>query len=332
MDKKHFIITIDTEGDNAWNKPSEITTHNARYLHRFQELCERYQMKPVYLTNYEMCESPVFQELGREALKKNTAEIGAHLHAWYSPPAYQLTANDYACLPYLIEYPQQVMAEKLTYLTNRLQEVFDTKMVSHRAGRWAFNETYARELVKLGYRVDCSVTPYVSWKHMMGDPAGKGGTDYRLFPSHAYQMDLDNLRIAGHSDLLQVPVTIRPHSRRYIYTTAIKKLFGPGVVVDLLNKVFPFPGETDLAWLRPIRGNIKNLLWLLKTATANEGVDYVEFMIHSSEFMPGGSPYFKTEEDVEGLYSDLETLFSAAQANYKGTTLKEYADYYKAMR
>src|SRR5512144_2975448 len=46
-----FLITIDTEGDNLWSRPREITTGNARYLPRFQALCEKYGLKPTYLTN-----------------------------------------------------------------------------------------------------------------------------------------------------------------------------------------------------------------------------------------------------------------------------------------
>ncbi|WP_395754844.1 hypothetical protein [Edwardsiella ictaluri] len=54
MSHPGFIITIDTEGDNLWQNHDRITTENARYLPRFQLLCEKYGFKPVYLTNYEM--------------------------------------------------------------------------------------------------------------------------------------------------------------------------------------------------------------------------------------------------------------------------------------
>ncbi|MDR8263551.1 deacetylase, partial [Acinetobacter baumannii] len=53
MHNPAFLITIDTEGDNLWQKHDSITTENARYLPRFQQLCEKYGFKPVYLTNYE---------------------------------------------------------------------------------------------------------------------------------------------------------------------------------------------------------------------------------------------------------------------------------------
>ena len=81
-----FLISIDTEGDDLWSVPAEVTTENARYLPRFQSLCERHGLKPTWLTNYEMAESPVFGEFGRDVLRRGAGEIGMHLHAWDSPP------------------------------------------------------------------------------------------------------------------------------------------------------------------------------------------------------------------------------------------------------
>src|SRR5579872_1992405 len=159
--KPAFLITIDTEGDNAWARPREITTRNSRYLPRFQQLCERYGFKPTYLTNYEMAQCPDFRALAQDALRRGTAEVGMHLHAWNSPPLVPLTADDFDCHPYLIEYPPQNIRDKVVFLTELLEDTFQVKMRSHRAGRWSFNAVYARILVENGYRVDCSVTPLV---------------------------------------------------------------------------------------------------------------------------------------------------------------------------
>jgi hypothetical protein len=40
--------------------------------------------------------------------------------------------------------------------------------------------------------------------------------------------------------------------------------------------------------------------------------------------MPGGSPTFRTEKDIEGLYHDLETLFNFLSDKVQGMTLAEY--------
>ena len=67
-----FLISIDTEGDDLWSVPEEVTTENARYLPRFQSLCERHGLKPTWLTNYEMAESPAFGEFAHDVLRRGT--------------------------------------------------------------------------------------------------------------------------------------------------------------------------------------------------------------------------------------------------------------------
>jgi hypothetical protein len=51
---------------------------------------------------------------------------------------------------------------------------------------------------------------------------------------------------------------------------------------------------------------------------------YVQFTLHSSEFMPGGSPTFQTAQSIENLYRDLEQLFSRAATSFSGATLSEF--------
>ena len=130
-----FIITIDTEGDDLWSRPRTITTQNSRYLPRFQQLCERHGFKPTYLTNYEMSLDPCFVAFGKRAAKDKVAEIGMHLHAWNSPPLTPLTDDDDHHQPLLVEYPHDVLYEKVKFLTHHLERIFELKMISHRAGR-----------------------------------------------------------------------------------------------------------------------------------------------------------------------------------------------------
>src|SRR5262249_49462513 len=146
----YFLITIDTEADNGWARQKELTTKNARFLPKFQELCESYDFKPTYLTTYEMALDPFFQEFGRDVITRRQGEIGAHLHAWSSPPLVSLTEADYRFLPYITEYPDYLVRQKTAYLTGVLEETFQVDMVSHRGGRWGFNAVSARALVENG--------------------------------------------------------------------------------------------------------------------------------------------------------------------------------------
>jgi hypothetical protein len=311
-----FLITIDTEGDNNWARPREITTRNAAFLPRFQSLCEAHSLKPTYLTNYEMVGSPVFQEFARDVLRRGTAEIGLHLHAWNSPPIHALTQDDYRYQPYLIEYPEQVIRDKVDFLTKQLEETFGVKMTSHRAGRWSMNAFYARVLVEQGYLVDCSVTPHVTWRPVPGDPAQEGGTDFSSFPEEAYRVDPWDLSRPGDSSLLEVPMTIMPAVGP---TRRIGERMTQGTLPSRVwNRLFP-----PRHWLQPNGRNRRHMLRILERAL-HERRRYVEFTLHSSEFMPGGSPTFRTPKSIEDLYRDLERLFSRAARSFVGATLSEF--------
>ena len=312
-----FLITIDTEGDNLWAKPREVTTHNSKFLPRFQSLCETHCLKPTYLTNYEMARCPDFVEFGREILNHETAEIGMHLHAWNTPPYTRLTPDDLSYQPYLIEYPEAVMREKVAVMTDLLEEQFGKKMTSHRAGRWGFNAVYARVLSENGYLVDCSVAPWASWRDHYGRPDGAEGVDYILFPRGAYFLDLNDIRVAGDSALLEVPMTIVPTREALAPQLYQLSRNMPRVFRVAINRLFP------RLWLRPNGRNLETMLWILQRAR-DTGNDYVEFMLHSSELMPGGSGTFRTDKDIELLYEDMEQLFSVAGKTFRGMTLTKY--------
>jgi hypothetical protein len=65
------------------------------------------------------------------------------------------------------------------------------------------------------------------------------------------------------------------------------------------------------------------MLGLVKSAVKQRR-DYIEFMLHSSEFMPGGSPTFPSAGHIERLYGEMESLFETASRYFKGYTLAEY--------
>ena len=326
MEKKPaFLITIDTEGDNLWGLQKAVVTRNASFLPRFQALCEKYGLKPTYLTDYEMAKSDAFAELGRRVIESNTGEIGMHLHAWNMPPEFQVTGDDETYHPYLTDYPDDIMREKIGIMTDLLEEAFGTKMLSHRGGRWAFNEKYAHMLVERGYKVDCSVTPHVSWKDTLGDPKGDGGPDYTHFPDRAYFLDPEDISRPGNSPLLEVPMSINKCG--FEPANKLRRRFGNfRPARKALYILFP-----PVTWLRPAGGNLRQMVGLIKKAVKDKR-DYVEFMLHSSEFMPGGSPTFKTPEDIENLYRDMEGLFETASRSFEGLTLAEYYERFAADR
>jgi hypothetical protein len=320
MSDTAFIITIDTEGDDLWGKPREITTRNAEYLPRFQSLCERFGFKPVYLTNYEMAMSDVFAEFARDVRARDAGEIGMHLHAWNSPPLVPLTSDDFDYQPYLIEYPDRVMKEKIKTMTRLLEDRFDQAIVSHRAGRLGFDGRYAAMLLDEGYLVDCSVSPGVDWRGTPGDPNGKGGSDYTAFPDRPYFFSPSDISVPTIGGMLEVPLTVR--------SSGLYRRAPWAYRVPLLRQAANKLVSPALNWVAPAESNLSAMLRAARGARAG-GAAHIEFALHSSELMPGGSPTFRNASDIERLYDRLEILFEYLSTWCRGMTLKEFHAWFR---
>lgn len=303
--KKKFIITIDTEGDRLWSwKPGDlITTENTMYLNRFQKIAEYYGFKPVWLTNYEMIMDDRFIEFIGDVTSRNMGEIGMHLHAWNSPPLYNLPQGKNG-QPYLIEYPTEIMEEKIKNMTDIIKSKTGIQPVSHRAGRWATDERYFKILDKYGYLVDCSVTPHKDWSSYCGQTINSAGSNYK----NASEMP----GLIKGTNIIEIPVSI-VYSHKLVHH--IKDGIKP-VVKDL------FFGR-DL-WLRPGNDNLNAMLYVLEKVK-NSNNDYIMFMLHSSEMMPNGSPNFPDNESIEKMYDNLDCLFRIASESFEGITLQEYS-------
>lgn len=252
-----------------------------------------------------MLQDSRFVAFAKRIEQSQTGEIGMHLHAWSTPPEYNLcTVGGGSGQPYLIEYPVEIMERKIAEMTSIINEKIGISPVSHRAGRWAMNDSYVELLKKYGYKVDCSVTPHISWAGCEGQTYGSKGSDYSTFCEEPYYWN----------GLLEVPVTVRcSHSYFSPYNKNAR-----GYASSFYRII-----KGKSIWLRPTGHNLSEMLWLLKNISKSES-GYIMFMLHSSEMMPGGSPTFQTEESIEKMYEDIKTVFSEACKYFEGETLRDY--------
>ena len=289
-----FIITVDTEADNQW-KAKDLKLDNIDYLPRFQSLCEKYEFKPTYLLSYEVVASNKIASL-KKWQDNGLAEIGAHLHPWSTPP-YE-DNNNQKIHTYPHELENQLLFDKLKNLTDLISQKFEQAPISFRAGRWGFADNVAKNLKLLDYKIDCSITPKIDWSKTLGDPDKNGGPDFRFSPVVPHDLD----------GLLEVPMTILFTGVCKKENSFCSKIFlklPDGLIKKVVNKIF-----FRQKWLRAFH-NSNNKDWeLIYNSARKNNLPVLEFMIHSSELMVGGSPYSKTEEQLERVYKQIENMFS----------------------
>lgn len=297
INRKYLVITVDTEEDNQWDNHPCFTTENSKYIPRFQKLCEKYGFKPVYFTTYPMAKDIFFVNFVKSKEIENKCEIGMHMHAWTTPPFHPI--DSCVSKPFITEYPADFIEKKVQTITSFLENQFSIKVVSHRSGRWSLNNTYLQILKKYGYMVDCSVTPYVNWSKSKGG-LNTPGTNYKKLKTNAFC-----------DSFIEIPVSII--KKRGVFAecgfmrNAKSLLFGKAI------------------WLRPTN----DADCLRKMLAVVDGIGSVgsvlEFMIHSSELMPGCSPEFPDTASIERMYSNIESVFRyMAERGYIGVTAKEY--------
>ena len=310
---KKFMITIDTEFDNGWEWQygDEITTANAKYIPRFQNLCERYGFVPTYLITYEFAKDKEFVEYMKPKLLAGKCEIGIHPHAWNIPPLYELEVRKDVAPGYVFlkEYPEEIIYQKIKALKEVCTRQFDCEPVSHRAARWGMNSVYFEQLDKNGILYDCSVTPLMDWTGAKGYTENSCGPDYTDYPRKAY-------RVAG-TGIIEMPMSVYKDHRFILNeggNTSKKR--------NIKNFVRAVKGKKAL-WLRPDGDNLSDLLYIVRQAKISNA-DYLMFILHSSEMMPGGSPTFDTPEKIEKLYENLEVLFREISKAFEGVSVADY--------
>jgi hypothetical protein len=319
----NFILTIDTEGDNQWDHGCDLTVKNIKFVPRFQDLCEKYLIKPTYLVTSEVCEDPFAKEIFTNYLSENKAEIGAHLHSWTTPPfmdrdGYRFNDPNHA---FATEFPEDVLSEKIRNLTNQIEASFGKRPLSFRSGRYGFDEHVARILAYNSYLVDSSVTPHASWSAYKGMPDGVGGPDFMDSTPFPYMHNFVN------SSLLEIPITILPTRFPLNRNKILASHYFRNVDNSLLFRVFRKLFFTNQPlWLRPQPFMNIDLFNELLSEAIDIKLPYLIMMFHSSELMPGCSIYRPDENSIEKLYDLLECFFVILQNNnISSVTLGEAA-------
>ena len=316
----HLLVGIDTEGDNQWSAEARMHQRfeNIYALPRLHALFARHGVRPTYVITYPVAKDPQSAGVLRALRDGGDCEIGAHHHAWETPPC---TDEDVRRHPYASTLPRAQFEAQLQELTTAIRDAVGEAPVSYRSGRFGFSADHVTALEQLGYTVESSVAPLFSESH-------KGGPEFVEAPLTPYFLAYDSATRAGCSQLLEVPVSAAldralPRRLQYAYARAPK----PYQTRRALRAL----GLVRMRWLRPSYSSLADMIGLAKDlARWNEPV--LNLLFHSSEAIVGGSPYNRTPAELDAFCDRLERFLSFATRELRATpaTFAEFRAAYVA--
>ncbi len=296
----NLLVGIDTEGDNQWDAGARANQRfeNIYALPRLHALFATHGLRPTYVITYPVARDPRSADVLRALLAAGDCEIGAHHHAWETPPC---TEEDIRRHAYASSLHRTQFEAQLTSLTDAIAEAVGTRPVSYRSGRFGFSAAHVAGLEQLGYLVESSVAPLFYESH-------KGGPEFVEAPLTPYFLSYDSATKAGTSGLLEVPVSAALNRRlprwiQYAYARA------------------PWPYNTKrilralrvarLRWLRPSYSSLDDMIGLARDL-AREDEPVLNLLFHSSEAIVGGSPYNRTQAELDAFLDRLDRFLAFA--------------------
>jgi len=303
----HLLVGIDTEGDNQWDAAARADQRfeNIYALPRLHALFARHGVRPTYVITYPVATDARSAEVLRGLQAGGDCEIGAHHHAWETPPC---TAEDVRRHPYASNLPLEQFEDQLARLTDAIEGAVGRRPVSYRSGRFGFSAAHVAALERLGYQIESSVAPLFYEAH-------KQGPDFVEAPLRPYFLAYDSATRPGTSAVLEVPCSAAlnrrlPRRLQYLYARAPK----PYTTKRVLRKL----GIARVRWLRPSYSSFDDMTSLARDlAAANEPV--LNLLFHSSEAIVGGSPYNRTEAELTAFCDRLERFFDFAIGTLEAT-------------
>lgn len=301
----HLLVGIDTEGDNQWDAAARADQRfeNIYALPRLHALFARHGVRPTYVITYPVAADARSADVLRGLQAAGDCEIGAHHHAWETPPC---TGEDVRRHPYASNLPLAQFEDQLVHLTDAIEASVGRRPVSYRSGRFGFAAAHVTALERLGYLVESSVAPLFYEAH-------KNGPDFVEAPLTPYFLAYDSATRPGTSNLLEVPCSAAlnrrlPRRLQYLYARAPR----PYMTKRVLRKL----GVAHVRWLRPSYSSLDDMNSLAADlAASNEPV--LNLLFHSSEAIVGGSPYNRTEAELSAFCDRLERFFEYAIGTLK---------------
>ncbi|HEX7857153.1 MAG TPA: polysaccharide deacetylase family protein [Sphingobium sp.] len=281
---RRFMLFVDTEEEFDWNAPfnrGATQVSAMRGLAEGQAFFARAGMRPVYLSDYPILQSDAAVALLRQWVADGTADVGAHLHPWVTPPHEEAVSvhNSFAG-----NLPPELERAKLLAQCTYMEERLGQRPVAYRAGRYGVGATTGRALVEAGFLLDCSIRSRFDYS------AGHG-PDFARLPLRPY-------RVGPDQALVELPLStaFTGHLRGFGET-----MHGIARRSGKLGGALSRAGLFARVPLTPEGIPAKECIAAID-ALIEEDVPVLSFSFHSPTLEPGHTDYVRNADDLAAFY------------------------------
>jgi peptidoglycan/xylan/chitin deacetylase (PgdA/CDA1 family) len=296
----YLLVGIDTEGDNQWDARAREnpTFDNIYALPALHALFARHRVRPTYLITYPVATDQRSAETLQGLLAQGGCEIGAHHHAWETPPC---EPDDLRRHLYALSLSADRFGRQIRELSAAIEAAVSDPPVSYRSGRFGFSASHVSALERAGYLVESSVAPLFYEAH-------KGGPDFVGAPLTPYFLAYDDAVVPGSSSVLEIPVSAALNRR---VPPLLERLYARAPKPYMTKRILRRLGVARVLWLRPSYSSLDDMRKLAARIRA-ERAPTLNLLFHSSEVVAGKSPYNRTEDELRAFLDRLERFFEYA--------------------
>jgi hypothetical protein len=301
-----LLVVVDTEEEFDWTAPFN---RNHRSVESIAGLVPVHRMfvdhgvRPTYVIDYPVATTTASADIVAAFGADGSAEIGAHLHPWVTPPDDEpVTAyNSYAG-----NLEPQLERAKLGELRAAIVRGTGIQPVTFKAGRYGIAPRTLGFLTELGFQIDLSSSPGFNW-------SGDGGPDYSggRYPNDPYW-------IRGNPDVLEIPTT--------------GGYYGPlrsiGEALTPVDNKWPRQESTLGVCLRKARLARRAMLtpegfrlWELQALTESlleRGTRVLTLSFHSPSSRPGYTPFVTTQAELQAFVETMRSFVTWFANSHSG--------------
>jgi hypothetical protein len=279
------MVVVDAEEEFDWTRQFSRENTSVRSMGsigKAQQIFDEYGVKPVYAVSYPVVSQPDGYKPLQEIVSDGRCVIGAHLHPWVTPPFEEPIGR---FTTYAGNLPPDLERAKLHVLAESIAERFGSTPTVYKAGRYGLGPHTAEILEQLGFAVDLSVCPYMSFSE-------EGGPDFRLHSPWPYWFGREKR-------LLELPLTVgftgllRQWGGR-LHNLAVRSPLAWIRAAGILARL----RMVDRIWLSPEGFELSDQRRLIH-ALHHDGLRVFTFAFHSPSLEPGNTPYVRSVQDLE---------------------------------